>query len=80
MIAGATERGYGVLGAREGQGLSGNVSLIAERRDLAGIHAGLLRRGINTSLRKRRDGGSCLRVSAHVYNSDVEILELLEAL
>jgi cysteine desulfurase/selenocysteine lyase len=75
-IAEATESGFSVVGPNAGAGLSGIVSFIAAKRDLAQLHRRLLDAGIVTSLRRRRDGSRCLRVSAHFYNSEEEIERL----
>lgn len=80
IIAGATEQGFSIAGPAEGTGLSGIVSLISQRRDPAELHAQLSRDRIVTSLRRRRDGVQCLRISPHFYTRDDEIDQLLSRL
>jgi selenocysteine lyase/cysteine desulfurase len=75
-IASGVRAGFTILGATKGKGLSGIVSLIAERRDVAKLHAKLEATQIVTSLRYCRDGRQCLRLSPHFYNHEDEIKKL----
>jgi cysteine desulfurase/selenocysteine lyase len=59
-------RGLEVAGPAGGAGLSGIVSW--EASDAAEWHKRLTLAGIATSLRRRRDGRACLRISPHFYN------------
>ena len=78
VIAAAQKRGFEVLGPPFGDPwMSGIVSLLSTDADLSRIHADLDRAGIITSLRRRRDGVRCLRVSAHFYNQEEEIGRLI---
>ena len=75
-IACAAKAGFSVLGAAEGKGLSGIVSLVAEGRDVTKMHAKLEVAQVVTSLRYCRDGRQCLRLSPHFYNTKEEIAGL----
>jgi selenocysteine lyase/cysteine desulfurase len=68
--------GCELLGPREGEELSGIVSMTC--KNVEAIHSRLGAAGIVTSLRRRHENGACLRVSAHFYNTkqDVEKLQL----
>jgi len=78
VVARAQSRGFEVLGPRPGnQWMSGIVSLVSNRHDLQRLHAELEQADIITSLRCRRDGVSCLRVSAHFYNQEEELDRLI---
>jgi selenocysteine lyase/cysteine desulfurase len=77
VIAEASRKGYGAAGPREGKGISGIVSLAAGARDIPDLHAKLAAANIATSLRRLRDGTVCLRVSAHFYNREEEIDQLM---
>ncbi|HUK81099.1 MAG TPA: aminotransferase class V-fold PLP-dependent enzyme [Verrucomicrobiae bacterium] len=56
-------------------GLSGIVSFVSDERDVAQLHAKLAEASLVTSLRRRRDGVRCLRLSPHFYNSFTELNE-----
>jgi len=71
-------RGLTVVGPSSGQAVSGIVTFDSAHRDLAQAHARLTQAGIVTSLRRRRDGRYCLRLSAHFYNRSEEISEALK--
>jgi selenocysteine lyase/cysteine desulfurase len=75
-IACGTKAGFTVLGATEGKGLSGIVSLLTGKEDVTKLHAKLESTGVVTSLRYCRDGKQCLRLSPHFYNIDNEIAGL----
>ncbi len=75
-IALGTKAGFTVLGAAEGKGLSGIVSLVGEGRDLVKLHARLESAQVVTSLRYCRDGKQCLRLSPHFYNTEKELAGL----
>ena len=75
-IACGAKAGFTVLGAAEGKGLSGIVSLLAKGQDVAKLHAKLEAAQVVTSLRYCRDGKQCLRLSPHFYNREEEIVEL----
>lgn len=77
-IACGTKAGFCVLGAREGIGLSGIISLSRPGLDVARWHETLDAAKIVTSLRRCRDGTRCLRVSPHFYNRESEISKLFE--
>ena len=69
-------QGLSVMGANgDDTGLSGIVSFVSDKRDVAELHAKLARENFVTSLRRRRDGVRCLRVSPHFYNSFTELDE-----
>ena len=72
-IACGTKAGFCIIGATEGVGPSGIVSLSAKGRDIAKWHAKLDAARIITSLRLCRDGTQCLRISPHFYNREEEI-------
>ena len=72
-IAYGTKAGFSVLGATEGKGLSGIVSLSTGGRDVAKLHAKLEVARVVTSLRYCRDGRQCLRLSPHFYNTEEEL-------
>lgn len=76
VIACGAKAGFTALGAVEGKGLSGIVSLVADGREVAEVHAKLEAAHVVTSLRYCRDGKQCLRLSPHFYNRDEEIEEL----
>jgi selenocysteine lyase/cysteine desulfurase len=76
VITCGAKAGFTVLGAVEGKGLSGIVSLMAEGRDVAKLHAELEAAQVVTSLRYCRDGRQCLRLSPHFYNREEEIVKL----
>ena len=78
VITCGTKAGFFVLGATEGKGLSGIISLSAEKQDIAKLHAKLGAARIITSFRRCRDGRQCLRISPHFYNREDEIAELFE--
>lgn len=81
VVARAQACGFEVLGPRPGgRGMSGIVSLASNGQDLQRLHASLMQAGIITSLRRRRDGVSCLRVSAHFYNREEELDRLISCL
>jgi selenocysteine lyase/cysteine desulfurase len=77
VIAGVTARGYETVGANGGVGVSGGVSFTRAGADLNTMHVKLVQQNIITSLRRLRDGRRCLRVSAHFYNSEREIEQLI---
>jgi cysteine desulfurase / selenocysteine lyase len=68
------------VGPTAGAGLSGIVAFESARSDLAEAHRRLAQAGIITSLRRRRDGARCLRLSAHFYNREAELTAAVEAL
>jgi len=74
------QRGLNVVGPSSLTGLSGIVSFESATHDLAEAHARLVRAGIITSLRRRRDGTCCLRLSAHFYNREEDVTVSLERL
>lgn len=76
VIAEASRKGHAAVGPDEGKGVSGIVSLGPAGRPAPELHAKLTEANIATSLRRLRDGTSCLRVSAHFYNRDDEIDQL----
>jgi selenocysteine lyase/cysteine desulfurase len=73
IITEATRAGLTVIGPTDGPGLSGIVSLVSERGDMAKLHARLNAAHVITSLRFVRDGRKCLRLSPHFYNCDEEL-------
>jgi cysteine desulfurase / selenocysteine lyase len=75
-IACGTKAGFGVLGAVEGKGLSGIVSFLTGRADVAKLHAKLESARVVTSLRYCRDGKRCLRLSPHFYNTENDLNRL----
>jgi selenocysteine lyase/cysteine desulfurase len=69
-------RGLSAVGAEaDYAGLSGIVSLVSDKRDVTELHAKLAKANIVASLRRRRDGVRCLRLSPHFYNSFTELDE-----
>jgi len=69
-------QGLRVMGAKvDDMGLSGIVSFVSDKRDVAELHAKLSQANLVTSLRRRRDGVRCLRLSPHFYNSFTELDE-----
>jgi cysteine desulfurase/selenocysteine lyase len=79
-ITRGTAAGFSAVGPTDDPGVSGIVSLVANDRDVAELHAALESANILTSLRRCRDGRRCLRVSAHFYNREEEIETLFERL
>jgi len=75
-IACGTKAGFKVLGSAEGKGLSGIVSFLTGRVDVAKLHAKLESARVVTSLRYCRDGKQCLRLSPHFYNTEEELAGL----
>jgi cysteine desulfurase/selenocysteine lyase len=75
-IAGGTKAGFTVLGAVEGKGLSGIVSFLTGKVDVAKLHTKLESARVVTSLRYCRDGKQCLRLSPHFYNTEKELADL----
>lgn len=80
VIAEASRKGYAAVGPREGTGMSGLVSLVSAQRPTPELHARLAGSNIVTSLRRLRDGTACLRISAHAYNCEKEIDQLMAGL
>lgn len=75
------EQGWTVLSAdAPEQNQSGIVSFRRDDCDLAAVHAELLKRKIDISLRTDRERKHYLRISAHFYNTDREMDQLLDAL
>lgn len=78
VIDQAPLRGFEVLGPQRGdERTSGIVSLLSDRGDLRHVHADLIQANMITSLRRRRDGLFCLRVSPHFYNLEEELDRLI---
>jgi cysteine desulfurase / selenocysteine lyase len=78
VVAKAQQRGFEVLGPTLDNGsMSGIVSLLSKHHDLERLHAKLVQANVIASLRRRRDGVRCLRVSAHFYNQEEEIERLI---
>jgi cysteine desulfurase/selenocysteine lyase len=73
-------RGLTPVGPVDGSGLSGIVSFESAAMDLSAAHARLEQAGIVASLRWKREGGRCLRFSAHFYNREKEVTAALESL
>jgi cysteine desulfurase/selenocysteine lyase len=70
------QQGLGIMGARaDDTGLSGIVSFVSDKSEVAVLHVKLAEADIVTSLRQRRDGVRCLRLSPHFYNSFTELDE-----
>jgi len=75
-IEAGRRRGLNVMGpAADSSGLSGIVSFVSDELDVSDLYAKLTYANVVTSLRRRRDGVRCLRVSAHFYNSFTELNE-----
>ena len=72
--------GLKVVGPVSSAGMSGIVSFESGTHDLAPLHARLARTGIITSLRRRRDGAHCLRLSPHFYNLEDDVTVPLQTL
>jgi cysteine desulfurase/selenocysteine lyase len=69
-------QGLAALGGKaDGTGLSGIVSFVSDKRDVAELYAELAKANIVASLRRSRDGVRCLRLSPHFYNSFTELDE-----
>ncbi|MGD0652484.1 MAG: aminotransferase class V-fold PLP-dependent enzyme [Verrucomicrobiia bacterium] len=78
VVAEAQQRGFEVLGPKlDNKWMSGIVTLLSKRHDLERLHAELMRANVITSLRCRRGGVRCLRVSAHFYSREEEIERLI---
>jgi selenocysteine lyase/cysteine desulfurase len=78
MMTKSLERGYEITGPKpEDEGVSGIVTLASSVHDLGAVHKSMLENGLVTSLRRRRDGGRLLRISAHAYNREDEIERVL---
>ena len=78
VVAEAQQRGFEVLGPKlDNKWMSGIVTLLSKRHDLERLHAELMRANVITSLRRRRGGVRCLRVSAHFYSREEEIERLI---
>ncbi len=80
IIRAGRQRGLTVVGPTGGAGLSGIVTFESATMDLSAAHARLEQAGIVASLRWKRDGGRCLRFSAHFYNREEEVAAALESL
>jgi selenocysteine lyase/cysteine desulfurase len=78
VVSEAQRRGFEVLGPElDNKWMSGIVSLLSKHHDIERLHAKLVQANVITSLRRRRDGVRCLRVSAHFYNREEEIERLM---
>jgi selenocysteine lyase/cysteine desulfurase len=78
VVAEAQQRGFEVLGPKlDNKSMSGIVTLLSKRHDLERLHPELMRANVITSLRRRRGGVRCLRVSAHFYSREEEIERLI---
>jgi cysteine desulfurase/selenocysteine lyase len=77
-INAATAAGLEVLGPRQGPELSGIVSIACKNVEAA--HSKLCAAGIVASLRRSHENGSCLRVSAHFYNTKQDMEKLRQNL
>jgi len=78
VVAEAQQRGFEVLGPKlDNKWMSGIVTLLSKRHDLERLHAELMRANVIMSLRRRRRGVRCLRVSAHFYSREEEIERLI---
>ncbi len=80
IIRAGRQRGLTVVGPSSGAGLSGIVTFESATMDLSAAHARLEQAGIVASLRWKRDGGRCLRFSAHFYNREQELAAAMETL
>jgi selenocysteine lyase/cysteine desulfurase len=81
LVAGLREKGWTVLQAgAPARHASGIVSFHRPEADVPALHKKLLAARIETSLRTDRGGRHYIRVSPHFYNTDGEILRLLESL
>ena len=78
VVAEAQQRGFEVLGPKlDNKWMFGIATLLSKRHDLERLHAELMRANVSTSLRRRRGGVRCLRVSAHSYSREEEIERLI---
>lgn len=80
VVEGGLHKGFAVVGPPEGRGMSSIVSLAGAGRDPRDAYGRLSEAGIVTSLRRLRNGSDCLRVSAHFYNREDEIDQLMTKL
>jgi selenocysteine lyase/cysteine desulfurase len=79
-VDGVQNRGYEVVGPTDPDALTGIVTFVRPDRDMAVLHRKMMAEGVVTSLRKKRDGSRCIRVSAHCYNTEADIDRVLEML
>ena len=78
VVTEAQRCGFEVLGPElDSKWMSGIVFLLSEHHDLERLHAKLVQAHVITSLRRRRDSVYCLRVSAHFYNQEQEIEQMM---
>lgn len=75
---GVRKLGYEVVGPTESTGMTGIVTFVRPDRDMPALHRQMMAAGVVTSLRKKRDGVRCIRVSAHCYNTESDIDRVLE--
>jgi selenocysteine lyase/cysteine desulfurase len=75
---GVRNLGYELVGPTDPSALTGIVTFVRPDRDMAALHRAMMDAGVVTSLRKRRDGVRCIRVSAHCYNAEEDIDRVLE--
>jgi cysteine desulfurase/selenocysteine lyase len=75
------KRGYTILNSEtEEINQSGIVSFYKPTQDMRPLWSKLEEKGMILSLRTGRDGQNYIRISAHYYNTDEEILRVLEQL
>lgn len=81
FVPALVEKGYTVLNAESpAENAGGIYSFHRPGVDLPALHNRLMEAGIVTSLRSLPGGERVIRVSPHVYNTDVELHRLLELL
>lgn len=79
-VAGLREKGYEVLGPSDGKRSAGITSFTSQRQDMARLRNDLDASGFVVSLRDCFEGGRCIRLSPHFYNTEEEIMQLLDRL
>jgi selenocysteine lyase/cysteine desulfurase len=75
VALGLSDRGYGIVGTREGNQWSGIVSFESGRFEARDIYSALLAAGVFVSLRE-----PVVRVSTHFYNDEEDVSRLFAAL
>jgi cysteine desulfurase/selenocysteine lyase len=81
LVPALQAKGFTVLNAAgKPENASGIISFHQPGKDLAALHKKLTDAGIVTSLRTDRTGKNYIRLSPHYYNTDAELVRVLELL
>lgn len=79
-ISALDEKGYEVLSPSEPETSSGIISFTSRKLDIPRLRAELDSKGFIVSLRDNLEGGKCIRLAPHFYNTEEELSVFLTSL